>query len=387
MRNNKIISKIIIILLILFFCLLCILCFLFIYLQKNNPNTSEVQNEKEITIEDIIEKHDSEFIKKENNKIYVNFSKNLFEDNGDDNKSFFESLINDLKPLLDENTYLIDEEKNINFFIQYDYEKENYIIILNDNKNIDEFYEDTDGKAYIKVDDSEIVNGTLMSINDEYLLDIYTNNGYFSSIKGKIGEGKDLGNGYTSYLDGTVKIRLVPTGGVKNIIFTKDYKGDLLDNIKPGMSLNEILEKNPDISFGGLEKNYLGYRDLFYYTFFYKDEVSLYTYSYQENTKFEQYLEEYLNSRDLDKFVTSLENNWCAYDSFEYNSDIQKAHIFYSTRGVDINIQDNDPSGITFYQNYCFTDYTKSLVKDGIVKFKPNTDSVEQIELERRKNN
>ena len=75
-----------------------------------------------------------------------------------------------------------------------------------------------------------------------------------------------------------------------------------------------------------------------------------------------------------------------AYDSFEYDEETQTAKIMYSTRGVDINIVNNDPKGITFYNNYYLTDYIKGLVKTGVVSFEPDVDLIEKVELERRKN-
>ena len=59
----------------------------------------------------------------------------------------------------------------------------------------------------------------------------------------------------------------------------------------------------------------------------------------------------------------------------------------YCTRGIEIDIKGNDPKGITLYSNYYFTDYTKSLVKNGVVSFDGKTDMVEKKELERRENN
>ena len=76
-----------------------------------------------------------------------------------------------------------------------------------------------------------------------------------------------------------------------------------------------------------------------------------------------------------------------AYDYFEYDSESDSAEILYSTRGIHIKIENNNPKGITFYSNYYFTDYTKSLVKKGVVSFEPDRDLVEKTELERRKNN
>ena len=67
-----------------------------------------------------------------------------------------------------------------------------------------------------------------------------------------------------------------------------------------------------------------------------------------------------------------------AYDYLEYDKDTQSAKILYSTRGIDINIKNNDPRGITFYNNYYLTDYTKSLIKTGVVSFEPDKDLIEK---------
>ena len=153
------------------------------------------------------------------------------------------------------------------------------------------------------------------------------------------------------------------------------------------MSVEKVFELEPDIDFGSVSQGYLGYRQLDYYLFFYNDEVSIYTYSYKKNTKFEELLQEYLKTKDLGKFVKLLSKKWMAYDYLEYDEEKQNARIMYSTRGVDINIENNEPKGITFYSNYYLTDYITSLVKTGVVSFEPDEDLVQKYEFERRNNN
>ena len=45
--------------------------------------------------------------------------------------------------------------------------------------------------------------------------------GFLKNIEEILGEGHDLGNGYISYQEGAIKIRTVPSGAIKNIIFSK----------------------------------------------------------------------------------------------------------------------------------------------------------------------
>lgn len=397
MEKNRVASKILLVFLILFFCLLCLSLVILNILKKEDEleeyNNSvsiedvenEVNNKKIETIEDIIRKYDSEYISSDFENVYVVLSKDLFSENGNSNERFINSLVSDLivffKP---NNFYIIDEEKDIEIFVEYNPETEEYEIIIND---VEEFYSKVDGEAYIAVDTSEITKGNNFAVNNYILDTLEINNFYFSSIKDIVGEGKDLENGYTSYLDGSVKIRTVATGGVKNIIFTDDYKENLTYRLNTSMSLKEVLETEPKHDFGSIEKGYLGYRQLQFYLFFYDDEVSVYTYSYQENKVFESLLKDYLETKNLKNFINMLSKKWMAYDYLEYDEETDTAHILYSTRGVDINIINNDSTGITFYNNYYFTDYTKSLVKTGKVKFEPNTDLVEKTEIKRRNSN
>ena len=58
----------------------------------------------------------------------------------------------------------------------------------------------------------------------------------------------------------------------------------------------------------------------------------------------------------------------------------------FPTRGMEIDIQNNDPKGITLYNNYCFTDDSRQLVKDGYISYR-DVDAVLKYEKERRSGN
>ncbi len=390
MKKNRIRQKILLIFLILFFCLL----FLMITLLKTVENTqtnpelstnTENVEEKKITKKDIIEKYESKYITEGVDYIQVVLSKGLFNEDGSSNQSYIEKLMTDLMPFYTpKDYYIVDEEKEIEVYARYNEEKDGYEFVIN---KIEDFYNQVEGDDYVKVDTTTIAHGNLFA-TDNYLLNkLQSYNFYFSEIAENLDEGEKLDNGYTSYQNGEILIKNAPTGAVKNMILTEKYDEKITTKIHSKMTLGEIAEAEPVYGFGSLEKGYLGYRHRAYYMFFYNDEISIYTYSYEKNRTFEELLEMYLESKDLEMFVKRLSKKFMAYDYMEYDKDTQSAKIQYSTRGVDINIKNNDPKGITFYNNYYLTDYVKKLIKTGVVSFEPDKDLVELVEIKRRNNN
>lgn len=390
MKKNRIRQRILLIFLILFFCLLFFLVSLLKVVEKNediinNTTDTEEVEEKELTPKDIIEKYDSKYISEGVDYIQVVLAKDLFNENGSSNQSYIEDLMTDLMPFYTpKDYYIVDEEKEIEVYARYNEELDGYEFVIN---KIEDFYSKVDGDDYVKVDNTHIAYGNLFA-TDNYLLDkLQMYDFYFSEISENLDEGVELSNGYKSYQNGEILIKNAPTGAVKNMILTEDYSDKITTKIHSDMSLKEVAEAEPVYGFGSLEDGYIGYRHRAYYLFFYEDEISIYTYSYEKNKDFENILKMYLESKDLEMFVKRLSKKFMAYDYLEYDKDTQTAKIRYSTRGVDIDIKNNDPKGITFYSNYYLTDYVKSLIKAGVVSFEPDKDFVEVVEIERRKNN
>lgn len=390
MKKNRIRRMILLVFLLLFFCLLFLMIFLMNAIEKENEISKittepQVSEEKELKPKDIIEKYNSKYIGEGVDFIQVVLSKGLFNEDGSSNESYIDKLMTDLIPFYEpKDYYIVDEEKEIEVYARYDEESKGYEFIIN---KIENFYSKIDGEAYVKVDNTYITPGNLFA-TDNYLLEkLQLYDYYFEKVSENLGEGINQKNGYTSYKNGEILIKNAPTGAVKNLIFTDDYSEKITTKIHSDMTLKEVIEAEPKYGFGSLKDGYVGYRNRAYYMFFYEDEISIYTYSYKKNTVFEDLLELYLETKDLEMFVKRLSQKFMAYDYLEYDKDTDSARIRYSTRGVDINIKNNDPKGITFYNNYYLTDYVKSLIKTGVVKFEPDKDFVEVVEKERRNNN
>lgn len=394
MNRKNALKLIIIFLIILFFCLLCLMLLLQASVEgdsnlandkkTSNMIVSTLESSKPKTFQEVIKKYNSEYLDRDKNKIYVRFGQDLYNENGKSNENYFNNLIEDLEPFfvpVDFN--LVDEEKNIDIQMNYNSNNKEYEITFNKTKD---FYKETDGDSYINVDTSEIVKTSPLYVSNGYLERLVANQMYLSSIEKYLDEGKELSDGYISYKNGTIKIKLAPNKSVMNIIFSKDYGYSILSDVESNTSLSKIYELHNDNVFGSLNEGYLGYRTTDLYYFFYGDETSVYGYSYQNNKKFEDLLSKYLQNKDLDTFVNGISEQILSYDTFEYDKDIKKAHIVFPTRGIEINIENNDPRGITLYSNYYFTDTTKEFVKNGLINFEAGKDLVKEYEVQRRAN-
>lgn len=376
-KIKHIIIYLLIILVILIFALI-------MAVQKNNEQIEEIVDPEIIieptTIQEVLEKYDSEYIKREKNKIYVKFGKDLYDEEGNSNQEYFYKIMEELKPYFEENFTLIDEEKNIKIYVYLDSKKS----IINDKEN---FYEEIDGKDYSGVDKVEIVDKTTMYIESPELGDLVLDGMFMTGEAGEtLGEEDPVEreDGYKSYQNGNILIDSYEfSKRARNVIFSNEYKTGILPDVTTQDSLQTILEKYPEPAFGSIKEGYLGYRTKDIYIFFYDDEISVYGYSYTENTKMEEYIEEYLETRDLNLFKKRMVVTFENFHEYTYDAENQNLYISYPSIGLEINIQGNDPTGITLYQNYRFTDKTKKLVKDGLVKLESNVDFLEKIEKER----
>ena len=229
--------------------------------QQSNYNSTDISiitTETPISIEGVFEKHNSKLIQNVENRLYAELQKDLYSENGESNKNFFEQLIKDLIPFFEkESFYIIDQSKFIDIYIKYNLSTDEYVIIINDNEN---FYSETDGQQYERVKDSVIVQGSNFYVNDYYLNTLRLHDMFFSSIKDKVGEPVILDDGYEQYFDGAMKLRKAHNNTVKNVVFSEKYNAEICKGVKPGTPLSDILKINPKLSFGSIKDGFLGYR-------------------------------------------------------------------------------------------------------------------------------
>lgn len=394
--DSKAKAKVILMILILSFTLLLLIMLLGALSLEENGNVANSvvgnnivdetvsgteQEEEKNTIEKVIAKYKSQYINRYSDTIYLKLGKDLYSDNGASNETYFIAFVNELTEFFVNTSFkLVDEEKNVTILVEYNADEERYIISYN---NRVDFYEQTDGKSYVEVQTSEIIEPSRIFPKNEYLEELIETSMYFTGIEGMLTERKELDTGYIYFPNEQLKVKLAPNNGVMNIVFYEDYEGLIWTDVGMDTSLVEIAKLHPDYTSGGVESEYLGYRNGDLYYFIYEDEVSVYGYRYDKNKVFEEALKNYLDTKDLEKFYKTLSNKILSYDVLEYDPESESLYMLFPTRGIEIDIQGNNPKGITLYSSYYFSDETRQYVKDGLISFR-NQDLVQIYEKGRR---
>lgn len=341
------------------------------------------QNTETTTIEEIIENAGSEYISMSEGaiiKIYVNFKYDLYDENGKSKEEYFENIIEQIVELRKESFYLIDQEKNIEIYVYYDPATDKYTITIN---SIKDFYDETDGDTYIDLNKTEIVHQNTLGITNSLYTTLKIKGMYYANTVIVTGEREELPNGYYTYPNDNIKARL-GGGKVLNLIFDKNYTGQIAPYIYVTTKLEEVEKKYPNPGFGSSKEGFLGYRTSEAYIFLYEDEISIYPYQYKSNEYFDQYLSDYCIGGNLDKLVSDFTIGWSSYFEYEYDAENQDLKLVFPTRGISIDIQNNDSKGITIYNNYYLTDTVKKLIKNNKITIKPDEDLLLKTEQNRR---
>jgi len=343
----------------------------------NNNEAPEVD-----TIEKVLARNNVVLLSKNGTTLNVQFPVDLFDDDNKSNQEYFYSLIYELTKFFEEKDFtLIDESKAIRIQAIYDEATKEHRIIINDNED---FYKNVKGSVYIGVQNVEPVESQPFYVESRMVKELDMTNYNFNRLSEQLGDNyEELDSGYRYYPDQDIEILLQPNKAVLNIVLGSDYKENILTQVDRNATLKEIAEAYPNYFAGGPSEGYLAYTNWGNYIFFYKDEVSIYSFNPDTYRKFDPLLNEYLESKNFDSFVRKMKNEIRSYASCEIDFDHQDAMILYPTRGFKVEIHGNDPSTITLYNNYTFTEETKQLVKDGKITY-VNKDSVEVFENERR---
>ena len=216
-----------------------ILCSLLIYMssiiEENSTEDEEVAlvntaSENKDTLTKILDKYKVELLERSGTKIYVKFSRNLFNEDGTDNKEYFYKLINELSDHLKATYYLIDEENEINIKVFY-LENENPIVRINNQEN---FFESSSAETYYGIDNVEIVGSKNIIFTNYYLQSLSIAGMKYSSITDKLGEPELVDEfGYEVYEGGNIKIAKYPNDNkVRNIVLSGEYLNDVVSRVK-----------------------------------------------------------------------------------------------------------------------------------------------------------
>lgn len=394
MKNKAFFKKLILICFSILFILLIIMCVLLYKVQKKNETNigvsipekqdleNDVYNNDQVfhNVQEILESYGCTYISEQEEPttvIYLVFGKSLFNSDGTNNRNYYESLINALaKKLIKKNFYLYDEKNSTQINVTCDFENDNISYKIN---NISDYFGTANGELYQDIENTEIVQYQYIPISYNVLYNIVQNNMYLID---ELGEPEGEVGKYKLYQNGTIMSRNF-SGKVRNMIFLEGYEGNVFTGVEVGTPLSEIKKLYPNNAFGSIEEGYLGYRTAELYVFFYENEISVYGYSYYEQKNFEDILEEYLNTNDLNRFTERVTKLWTNYDEFEYDRGNKSLYLTYPSIGVIINIQNNNSKGITICNNYYLSDKIKNFIIENKISLDSSIDALYMSERNR----
>lgn len=273
--------------------------------------------------------------------IYMELPVNL-QENGTSNKGFYEKLIQYCAYVLNyKNFAIIDEKNDVNILVYCNEETsqvasyyingiQNYFDYVENKNNINNF-ETTES---IKVD-----------VTSEELKNIINNNWKTDNLV--FGTIETTYKNYDIYFDEGIQIRKV-NGKVFNIVFTNNYKNNVIDTINTKSSNEEIEEilGKPQFKTGKL----VGYKCENMYVFFFNNQISIYRTDKYNTEKIAEIIQKYISGEDMKTFIDSIKNEWKDYDEYEYTTE----HVIlkYTLKGMCIKYDSTTKKGVTFYNNY-----------------------------------
>lgn len=315
---------------------------------EKNIEPTEISYDSLSSIKEVVEYHKSKYIsEKESSEsgfyldVYVKFKVPLYNDNGESNEIYFNNLLEDSARILYYNSFImIDEDREIIIKVICDKTKIKTIII----NDMEDYFIYMDSQNSMKKYTE--ISATRFSISSEILQSCIDNN-WKSDIY--FGERDSIYNEYNIYFDEGIKVRIID-GKIYNIIFTKKYNGNIVNNLFPGIDFPSIKANLGEPTFEDKELKVIGYKGEKAYVFFTENEISIYRNSSVDSDDFFELADEFIEENiDLLEFMNELTYIWPDYSEYEYNST--SVFISYPLKGIEIAINSGDINGILVYNN------------------------------------
>lgn len=299
------------------------------------------------SIEKVAKYLDCEFIKETNSEDknfvkdeYIKIKYKVIED-GKTNERFYRNLIEYASKALGYINYrIIDTDQEIVIAVYCD-NTENKIKKYSVNGEYNYFEKLQTKQNASTIEETPI---TKFSINSSILNYLISNDWKISDSK--IGTQDSTFDNYKIFFDEGIKLRRVDEK-VFNIIFTRNYKNAVINNINTNKSNEDIIKVLGEPTFKSEMYNIIGYKGNDIYVFFSDGDISIYRTNsdeYIENV--EKIINNYVEDKNFNTVIQDMQKDVPDYDyTIHYGSNFD---ITYSLKGVKISTIE----GIVIYKNY-----------------------------------
>lgn len=193
---------------------------------------------------------------------------------------------------------------------------------------------------------------------------------------------------YKIYETEGIKIKNV-NNKIFNIVFTEEYNQNIVNGIKVGTNIWDVVNILGNPTFGELSNGLIGYQGKEFIIFFSSREISIYPSGKDyDKTEFSKLVQIFTEQGNAKEFVNNVTNLWKDYDYYEYDENY--VNLRYSLKGVEIQFNITSNHGIIIYSNYegSITNSlnTNNLNSENIpehIYFKRNVNLIYKTEVER----
>ncbi len=362
--------------------------------EKENYYANKIYNSIEDfkTVEEVIIYKKAKYIKEEESNvegydvdIYTNLKYPLYTDT-ENNSLFYKDMIKKIAYVLQyKNFRVIDEEKNIVIAAICDASKKSIVkLYVNGEENYWENRELATNLNRINIQEAS----RNIVIQSEELKNLIANQWKRNKLKIEITKNK-IGD-YEIFEEQGLQIRTIYKK-VFNIIFTSDYNKEVVNNIKTGTDLKEIIRILGTPTFGEENLGLIGYKGEKIYVFFTESKISVYRVEdqYEKLDEFIILIEKFEREKNVKEFVNGITDIWPDYDQYDWDKNY--VHLQYTLKGIKIEFNISSNQGITYSSNFTgkirenltVQDIQNNIEKLPKYTFFDSEDSVYKLELER----
>ena len=387
MKNKKLFIIILILLVILLLTLLGLIGRNIMNDTSNTPIYSTIESMPDVKT--LINQMYGKFIKIEDSKnekyskdIYVKLKYDLYE-NDVPKKDFYNALIQNVAQMLNyNNVRIIDEDKQLEIKVVCD--KENRTLIgsyINNDTNFYGHYESQ--KALANYKPTQVTN---LRLDSNELKTLTQNNWNRKELS--IGKETEKVDEYIEYPDYGIYIYDIDEK-VFNLIFDTRYKGTIVNGIKVGDSLENVVSILGNPTFGNIQEGYVGYKGQELYVFFNNEQISIYPVESNNSSDLSQLVKQYESDGSIKKLVSNATDIWENYEEYYY--DEYTVNLTYPLAGLKFQFGITENHGIIIYNNFTgkiFDNYTQEELSKAETEIPSyiyfvEEDSVNEYEYER----
>ena len=362
--------------------------------EKENYYANKIYNSIEDfkTVEEVIIYKKAKYIKEEESNvegydvdIYTNLKYPLYTDT-ENNSLFYKDMIKKIAYVLQyKNFRVIDEEKNIVIAAICDASKKSIVkLYVNGEEN---YWENRELATNLNRINTQEASRNIV-IQSEELKNLIANQWKRNKLKIEITKNK-IGD-YEIFEEQGLQIRTIYKK-VFNIIFTSDYNKEVVNNIKTGTDLKEIIRILGTPTFGEENLGLIGYKGEKIYVFFTESKISVYRVEdqYEKLDEFIILIEKFEREKNVKEFVNGITDIWPDYDQYDWDKNY--VHLQYTLKGIKIEFNISSNQGITYSSNFTgkirenltVQDIQNNIEKLPKYTFFDSEDSVYKLELER----